>query len=111
MSHMSWQAWGKYRIERELDKDFKVYRAESVVEQAMSNVFVIVNEWDTSEGHSAEIVDGKWFTSESAAHDALRIIAESYHVDLHPTETSISLESHDLHIEFEEYYIQELTRG
>jgi hypothetical protein len=76
------------------------------------SVFVIINEWtDVTGDGSSEVVDSKYFDHEGSAWDALRLIAESYHVDLGETDTSISLRDHDEFLNYEEYYIQELTKG
>jgi hypothetical protein len=76
----------------------------------VSSVFVILNEWTNTAGiTSSQIVDSVYFTSESVAWDALKLIADSYETHLAPDETSISLEDHSPHIPYEEYYIQELT--
>jgi len=75
------------------------------------NVFVIINEWTDIAGNtSSEIVGATWFPSESDAWDALSLIAESVDEELHPGSTSFVSES-DPHLEFQEYYIQELTKG
>lgn len=75
------------------------------------SVFVIINEWTNIAGDtSAEVTGGNYFTSEDDAHDHLAVIAESYGVEIDKEATSLSLEDHSPHLEFEEYYIQELTR-
>lgn len=76
----------------------------------MSNVFVIINEWtDIAETSSSEVTGDNYFTSESAAWDALKVIADTYLYDLAPDATSIVLENHTPSLNYEEYYIQELT--
>lgn len=78
----------------------------------MSNVFVIFNEWTgITNVTSSQVVDSKYFTSEDAAHDALKLIAEAYGAELLPDEMSLQLEDHAPGIQYEEYYIQELTRA
>lgn len=74
------------------------------------NVFIIINEWtDIANNTSSQVVDSQYFTSEDAAHDALKLIAEAYEVHLGVDETSIQLEDHVPNLQYEEYYIQELT--
>jgi len=76
------------------------------------SVFIIVNEWtDIDDITSSQVVDSNYFTTEHAAWDALSQIAEAYEVGLHPADTSISMENHAPGLQYEEYYIQELTRG
>lgn len=76
------------------------------------SVFVIMNEWTTTDiDTGAEIVGSKFFDSKDSAWLALRDIAHSYEDDLDYDATSITLEEHDPHLQFEEYYIQELTHG
>jgi len=104
----SYKQWGRERKERSLIKDFK----NEVAEAAAVSVFIIVNNWEDTTGvESSEVVGGKYFVTEQDAWDALSVIAESYGVDLPPLLTSFTLEGHDPHLEYEEYYIQELTRG
>lgn len=78
----------------------------------MSNVFVIINEWtsiDNSTG--AEVVGANFFESEGDAWVALNAIAEAHDTRLYLDETSLQFEDHQPHLQHEEYYIQELTRG
>ncbi|HEY6021266.1 MAG TPA: hypothetical protein VIY48_15590 [Candidatus Paceibacterota bacterium] len=78
----------------------------------MSSVFVIMNEWTSNGGNTgAEVVGANFFESENEAHEALGYIAESYDIHLPACETSLQLEDHLPHLQFEEYYIQELTKG
>lgn len=76
------------------------------------SVFVIINEWlpTGSSNSSSEIVGGKAFFSESDAWDALRDVANAHHLELDRDETNFVVEDGAM-IEFEEYYIEELTRG
>lgn len=107
--HDSYRAWGKYRIERELVKEFKREALEG--DREVNNVFIITNEWtDITNTTSSEVVGGNYFTSEDEAWGALRDIAAAYDTELHSDETSLQFEDHKPHLQFEEYYIQELTR-
>lgn len=74
-------------------------------------VFVIINEW-TAEDNStgAAIIDSEYYTTMEDAHEALRFIANTYDVELHYDETSLQLEDVG-RIQYDEYYIQELTRA
>lgn len=75
-------------------------------------MFIIVNEWTNSEGiTSAEVVGGKYFTSEDDAWDALLDIAVAYGATLGADEMNLVIEDPTPHISYEEYYIQELIRG
>lgn len=75
-------------------------------------MFIIVNEWTNSEGiTSAEVVGGKYFTSEEDAWGALLDIAVAYDVALCADEMNLVIEDPTPHISYEEYYIQELIRG
>jgi hypothetical protein len=77
----------------------------------VSNVFIIINEWIGDSGNvGAEVVGPSYFTSEDDAWSALRDIAVTYEVELPPDELGFSLEGHRAHIQFEEYYVQELTQ-
>lgn len=76
------------------------------------SAFVIINEWTTTSGAtSSEVVDSKYFESESDAWDALKLIADSYLEELPQDERSFVIEYPEARIESEEYYIQELTKG
>lgn len=76
------------------------------------SVFIIMNEWTDVENNThSELIGGKYFTSEDSAHAALAIVAGTYEVELTFDEMSFSVEDYDPHTQFEEYYIQELTRG
>jgi hypothetical protein len=78
----------------------------------VSNVFVIINEWTTiNRATGSEIVGYKYFGSEESAWRALRLIAHSRDDDLDYDSTSLVYQDPSPHIEFEEYYIQELTKG
>ncbi len=75
------------------------------------NVFVIINEWTDIAGNtSSEIVGATFFTTQDSAWDSLALVAEALGEELPPHETSFSSES-DPHLEYQEYYIQELTRA
>lgn len=75
------------------------------------SVFIIVNEWtDINNDTSSEVTGANYFPTEDDAWEALSVIAESYGVDLDKEATNISLEDHSPHLQFEEYYIQELVR-
>lgn len=77
----------------------------------MSNVFVIINEWtsiDNSTG--AEVVGSNFFESENDAWESLLTIAQAHDTTLFADETSLQLEDHLPHLQYEEYYIQELTK-
>lgn len=77
----------------------------------MTSVFIIVNEWtDTTNATSSEVVDAKFFESEDDAWEALRDIAISYDVELGRDETSLQLEEHKPYLQYEEFYIEELTK-
>lgn len=76
------------------------------------SVFVIMNEWtDIDGGAHSELTGGKYFTSQDSAHDALRLIAESFGEAIGVDDLSFTMENSGAHIDFEEYYIQELTNG
>ena len=78
----------------------------------MSSVFVIVNEWADVTGRSGvTVVDWKYHTTQESAWRALREIAHSYDDDLDYDATSLQYENPSSGLEFEEYYIQELTKG
>jgi hypothetical protein len=79
----------------------------------VSNVFVIINEWASSVDSStgSAIVDSMCFTSEEAAWRHLRDIAHAYEDDLDYDATSFSIENPNSAIEYDEYYIQELTKS
>lgn len=76
-----------------------------------TSVFVIINEWTAIDNSSgADVVDSKYFDSEESAWRALREIAHTFEDDLDYDTTSIQYEDH-AGLQYEEYYIQELTRG
>lgn len=78
----------------------------------MSNVFIIINAWATDDGvEVSEVCDGRYFESEQEAWIALRDIAHAYSDDLDYDATSISFDEPAKGIQYEEYYIQELTHG
>lgn len=109
---MSWKAWGQYKAERSLSKDHENYKREALEDRAMSNVFVIINSWtDISGADNSEVVGATYFDTEDGAWKALRDIAHSFETDLDYDATSLSFEDHKPHLQYEEYYIQELTKG
>jgi hypothetical protein len=76
------------------------------------SVFIIIDAWvnyDDTEG--SEVVGAKYFESEDDAHDHLADIADAVGVTLDKESTNFTLENHSPNVEWEEYYIQELTRG
>jgi len=79
----------------------------------VSNVFVIINEWQSSidDATGSGIVDYKFFESESAAWFALRDIAHAFEDDIDYDATSYTIESPSVGLDYEEYYIQELTKA
>lgn len=77
----------------------------------MSNVFIIIDEWTDIAGvTSSQVVDSKYFESENEAWEALLIIAQSFDTTIYADETSLQLEDHSPGLQYEEYYIQELTK-
>lgn len=75
------------------------------------SVYVIINEWTDNAGNtSAELVGANFFWTETEAWESLAVIAEAYDVTIAPDVTSVTFEDHLPHIQFEEYYIQELTQ-
>lgn len=98
--------WGRVRKARADRNDWKAQ-----VEEAMSGVFVIHNEWEDAHGNvGAALVDGKWYDSEDAALRELRILAESADVEVPEGEYGFTVEGEGT-LNYDEYYIQELTRG
>lgn len=76
------------------------------------SVFIIMNEWEAIDGSTgASVVDARFFDSEEGAWEALRDIAHSYEDDLDYDATSLTYEDHTAGLTFEEYYIQELSKG
>jgi hypothetical protein len=76
------------------------------------SVFVIINEWTTVDNSTgSELTGSKYFESEDDAWEALLLIAQAQATTLYADETSLVLEDHDAHLQYEEYYIQELTKG
>jgi len=77
----------------------------------VSDVFIIINEWtDIAGATSSEVVAATYFTSESEAHDALALIAEALDEEIGPEDNSFVSEN-DPHLQFQEYYIQELVQA
>ena len=78
----------------------------------MSGVYIIFNEWADDHGNEgSEVVGAKYFPTENDAWEALKVIALEYGVLIGGDETAIALEEHSPHLQYEEYYIQELTQG
>jgi len=76
------------------------------------SVFIIINESTTfDDAVSSEIVGSRYFTSEQSAWEALRDIAHAHEDDLDYDSTSLTYEITGSYVSFEEYYIQELTKG
>lgn len=104
----SYAAYGKYQIEKAMIKDFK----QQTMEATGMSVFVIINEWATDEGAQAsEVTGGEYYETEGGAWEDLRIIAQAHCLDLPFEETSLTLENPGKGIQFEEFYIQELTKN
>ena len=116
-SHDSYAAWGEYRKQCSLLKDFTDWKQEAREDmQDMSekpSVYIIINEWNSEDAGDAtlqEIVNARYFDSEDEAWEHLAYIAESYHVELDGDDTSLELP--DVHaIRNQSYYIQELTNN
>lgn len=107
----TWRGWGEYRKERSRLKDFEDWKTEALEgAQEMSNVFVIINEWGVGDYDLREIVDGNFFYTEDAAWRALREIADAFEAELNLQDTSIDVEP-GKNVQYETYYIQELTHG
>lgn len=75
------------------------------------SVFIIINEWTSAitGNTSSNVDDYRFYDSEASAQKALVDLAKIYEVELEDDAFSFSLEDHTPTIEFEEYYIQELT--
>jgi hypothetical protein len=113
--HESYRAWGDYRKQRELTKDFINWKSEAQGElndMTGPSAYIIINDW-LIEGNDAEyqeIVGSEYFDSEDDAWENLALIAESYDIVLEGDETSFELPR--LHnIEKQTFYIQELNHG
>lgn len=77
----------------------------------MSNAFIIINEWvDAVGAEGSEVVGGVFFDSQEEAWLALKEIALEHNADLPPGDTNFTLEDHKAHVQWEEYYIQELIK-
>lgn len=97
---------------RKSERDWKK-EMEMASKDSLFSVYVIINEWSETVGDPdlQEIVDGKWFESESEAWDHLSIIAESFSVSLDIDDTSFDAPGAEAHgLAYDTYYIQELTR-
>jgi len=81
----------------------------------VSKVYIIVNTWvDTANSGGSEVVDSKYFRAmegAGGAWEALRDIAHAHDDDIDYDATNITFENHKPHLQYEEFYIQELTRG
>lgn len=80
---------------------------------SLFSVYVILNEWaETVTGPDfQDIVDSRWFESESEAWDHLSIIAESFSVSIDVDDTSFGAPDAETNgLAYDTYYIQELTR-
>jgi hypothetical protein len=112
--HESYRAWGDYRKQRELAKDFINWKNEAqgeLEDMIAQSVYIILNEWlvDGNDAEYQEIVGAKFYDSEDDAWEDLAVIAESYDATLEGDETSFELpRSHN--IEHQTFYIQELTK-
>lgn len=112
-TYRSWAEVDDWSIGREFRRPHKrksnlEWKKEAEIEMVDTKVFIVVNEWtDTHNGSGMEIIDGAYFTSESAALVKLRSIAQLKDVDLDDDEWGFTLEDQGT-IQYEEYYIQEL---
>ncbi len=98
--------WGRVRKARVLREDWM-----QQVREEMSGVFVIVNEWEDSHGNvGSSIVDGRWYDSEDAALKELRSTAAALDAEVPDDEYGFTIENQG-NLNYDEYYIQELTRG
>ena len=76
----------------------------------MSNIFVIINEWETDKGGTgSEPVDWIYWATERKAWEYLRHLAAGVDVELTEGEFSFSPPTLSPGIIYEEYYVQELT--
>lgn len=76
------------------------------------SVFIIIDAWVSTDGtEGSEVVAARYFQSEDEAYDHLTVIAESFGETLAQDDTNFTMENHTATVEWEEYYIQELTRG
>lgn len=76
------------------------------------SVFIIIDAWVSKDGtEGQEVVAARYFQSEDEAHDHLVDIAESFGESLTLDATNFTMENHTATVEWEEYYIQELTHG
>lgn len=74
------------------------------------SIFVIINEWITDKDSScSELVDGIYWTTERKAWEYLRDLAAHHDYELPEDEYSFSPPTFGGGIQYEEYYIQELT--
>lgn len=79
-------------------------------------VYVIVNEYQPNGGTPcSEIVGGDvptYWKTEQAAWDELSKMADSLNSNVGPDDTDFSVDlSEESHLEYDEYYIIELTEG
>lgn len=97
---------------RKSEQDWKK-ELEMTSKDSLFSVYVIINEWSPEDAQEdfSEIVEAKWYESESEAWDDLAIIAESMSVTLDREDTSFYVpERQVLGLSRDTYYIQELTR-
>lgn len=95
---------------RKSEQDWK-REAEAVMADRQTEVFVIVNEWEDAHGNvGSSIVNGLWYASEREALTELRTIAELVDVQIPDDEFGFTVEDSGT-LDYDEYYIQELTNG
>lgn len=110
----TWQYWGEERRQRSLRKEHDNWKVEAMADLEVEEVvYIIINEWEPKDSkYSAnEIVDGKFFESEDDAWEALMVIADAHGLTLEGDETSFEVDELPSHLNYESYYIQELTNG
>lgn len=76
------------------------------------SVFVIINEWQTDQGAtSSEPVDWIYWQTDDGAWKYLRDIAARWEIELDTDTYSFSPPTMPYGIQYEEYYVQELTKS
>ena len=77
------------------------------------SIFVIVNEFEPKGGNpSVEIVENKYYSTETQAWEALRDMAAEFGAYLGPDDSDFSVDLRDdSHLEYDEYYIIELEEA
>ena len=108
------EGWGQREIRREYkrksERDWK-REAEAAMAERQTEVFVIVNEWEDAHGNvGSSITNGLWYASEKEALDELRAIGEFVGVEIPEDEFGFIVEDSGT-LNYDEYYIQELTNG